>query len=133
MDSDVSLGYNGIALDPVQPRAPLAEILCAAISAERKIIAAAHVIRTSADDSRVGGRRVSDVAGDARLCYPHVSMFLPGVDVLRGWTNCSPEQYSAADLQLVVDRSHHYTLAGMTTSLSPALPFSMCSTFLIGG
>jgi hypothetical protein len=60
MDSDVSLGYNGIALDPVQPRAPLAEILCAAISAERKIIDAADVTRAAADDSRVGGRRVPD-------------------------------------------------------------------------
>jgi hypothetical protein len=50
----------GLLSTPVQPRAPLAEILCAAISAKRKIIAVADVTRAAVDDSRVGGRRVPD-------------------------------------------------------------------------
>jgi hypothetical protein len=54
-------------------------------------------------------------------------MYLPEEDVLCGWTNCLPEKYSAADLQLAVDRSHHYTLAGKTISASSASSFSLRS------
>jgi hypothetical protein len=63
----------GLLSTPVQPRAPLAEIMCAAISAERKIIAAADVTHATADDSRVGGRQVPHEWLGMLACVTHTS------------------------------------------------------------